>query len=116
MNVNFKAAQAAAQAEPCPQHQSQAVNVHDLFLEMSACGYTHSLTLSDTEAKGIASRLRGISAVSALLIAGGDEDSLELGDWMRSGLLEALHALADDAGSFLSRSNTRAQKGQRNVY
>lgn len=112
MNAQNNAARVAAQAEPCQKQEEQPVDVHATYQYQSACGFDRGLTLCAHEVQYITARLRGISSISALLIAAGDRDAMKLGDWMEGGLTEALHALAEDAHSILESNNERSRKGR----
>ena len=111
MNARNNAARVAAQAEPCQDFDDQPLDVHATYQTQAECGYVSGLTLSAHEVKSITARLRGISAISALFIAAGDSDALQLGKWIEGGLNDALHALAEDAHSFLEHRNEKAKKG-----
>lgn len=113
MTSKNNAAREAVQAEPCQDLEEQALDVHAVYQQQSTCGFVHGLSFSAHEVQSIAARLRGISAISALLIAVGDRDTLKLGDYMESGLNEALHVLAEDAHSILEYRNNRVQKEAR---
>lgn len=98
-----------------PKHtyaaDGKTFNLHDLYLRNSACGYPEKTLLPLGSAAKVAARLRGINAVSAVLIAGSDEGDIELGAWMRGGLAEAIHALAEDAFNELERCKEWTEKG-----
>ena len=111
MNAQNNAARVAAQAELCQKPEEQPVDVHAAYQSQAACGYDRTLSLVPGQVQGIASRLRGISAISALLIAA-EGDQLKLSSWMRGGLQEALHDLAEDAHYVLERQNEFAQEGR----
>ncbi len=59
------------------------------------------------EAAGMASRLRGISAIAQVLLVE-SPDVMTMCPNMRAGLLEAIDALAVDASKYLERANIRA--------
>jgi len=111
MTASKNAARVAVQAEPCQELDEQALDVHATYMQQANCGYDRGLELSAFEVKSIAARLRGISAISALYVAAGDRDALNLGAWIEGGLNDALHALAEDAHSILEQRNSRMQKG-----
>ncbi len=90
--------------EPTP------LDLHSLYHQQESCGYTRSLLLAPHTTQSIATRLRGICAISGLLTAATDEEMLTLGDWLRCGLLDALRSLAFDAQADLERANERAQE------
>lgn len=110
MQPQIKAAQAAAQAELCPNQDEKPLDVHATYHQQAACGFVRELVLSAGEVQAITARLRGISAISALFIAADDSEVLKLGPWMEGGLNEALHALAEDAHSILEWRNERTQE------
>lgn len=111
MATKSNAAQVAVQAEPCQKSARQAMDMHAMYREQAAAGYTRDLTLRASEVQAVTARLRGMEAISAVLIAGLDNEALKLGAWMRGGLVEAMHALAADAYQVLERNDTSAQKG-----
>lgn len=88
---------------------SERIDLHDVYMEQLACGYDRDLLLPGYSAQSIASRLRSINAITAVLIAG-DGQCADLGDWMRGGLLEAINALTEDATNILERVNNRVHK------
>lgn len=104
MPTNADTAGAAASSEPRP------LALHDLYRQQAACGYTRDLTLCRRTVQQITARLRGISAITAVLTASSDDESLHLGDWLRFGLIEAIDALASDAHHEIERINERARK------
>ncbi|MNS50468.1 hypothetical protein D3C72_831180 [compost metagenome] len=101
----------SAQNMPLPDDE-KALDLHDVYNQNSECGFPKELLLSHGSAALIAARLRGINAVSAVLIAGNARDNLDLSDWMRGGLIEAIHALAEDAYGALEHDKELAQKGK----
>lgn len=102
-----------AQASSATPHhdanqQAAPFDLHAMYRQQAACGYTRSLLLMPRNVESIASRLRGISAIGAVLTAANDDESLVIGEWMRGGLLDALRHLAADAHADLERANERA--------
>lgn len=91
-----------------PTGDTPPLDLHALYQQQSACGYTYSLTLPPHSAAGIAARLRGINAAACVLIAANDGELLDIGAFIRAGLAEAINALADDAASILEHHNERA--------
>ena len=87
------------------------LDLHAVLRRNSACGFDHDLLLRAPNAQSLAAHLRGIRAIVAVLTteSGGDVD---LGEWMRSGLVEAIGALASQMDDILYRSNERAQEQQ----
>lgn len=90
----------------------QPFALHATAQRHAACGYDRDLRLTESEAQGIASRLRGIQAIACIFVAAGDRDALELDGWLRSGLADAVEALAGDAYVTLERSKERAHGGK----
>lgn len=87
-----------------------SISLHDVYRSNSACGYSRDLSLTASEIQAITARLRGISAISAIQIAASSDEEVKLGAWMRSGLDEAIHALAEDAHAVLEFNNERLKK------
>jgi hypothetical protein len=91
---------------------SKAISLHAEYCHAVACGFSdHPLKLPSDTVKGIAMRLRGISAITAVLMAdnAGDTDGgVDLGNWLRHGLIDAAYSLASDAGSILHEADERA--------
>lgn len=112
MNTQNNAARVAVQAELCPNQEKQPVNLHAEYRQQSECGYVRDLVLSAREVQAVTSRLRGITAISALFIAAGDSETLKLGEWLEGGLNEAIHALAEDANSIFEWRNERTKEGR----
>ena len=75
-------------------------SLHDVYQQQAECGYDKDLLLPRFTLQSIAARLRGISAISAVLLAGEGAD-VSLGDWMRPGLIEAVGVIAEDAQRIL---------------
>lgn len=74
----------------------------------AACVLPRNLELLPYMAENIASRLRGISAISTLFAASNNEENCVLDCWLRGGLIDALACLAMDASHELERANDRA--------
>lgn len=100
-----------ASAQPTPardefaQDANAAVDLHALYRRAAVCGYGDALTFTGSNVQSIQARLRGITAVSAVLIAEVGSTDIDLGAWMRSGLVEAVHAMAVDASWEIDRLN-----------
>jgi hypothetical protein len=94
----------ATSRTPAPD-EVPLLDLHALYLHVSTCGYNTDRHLLSHQAASIAARLRGISAVAAVLTAEGSPEDLDLGDWIRHGLIEAIAALADSANSVLARAD-----------
>lgn len=96
-----------------PGDEQSPLDLHDLYHQQEAAGYSRDLTLPSHVVQSLAQSLRGINAVTAVLIAG-DNETLRLGDWLRGGLIEAANALSWSMSNDLERANehaARAQKG-----
>lgn len=88
--------------------QAAPLDLHAMYHQQASCGYTRSLLLVPHTMQSISARLRGISAIGAVLTAATDDESLVIGEWMHGGLLDALRYLAADALADLDRANDRA--------
>ena len=106
MQTTEKQAQAAIKSDS--EAQATPLNLHDMYHQQASCGYTRSLLLGPHTVQSIAARLRGISAIGAVLTAATDDESLAIGEWMHAGLLDALRHLAADALTDLERANNCA--------
>lgn len=90
--------------------QAAPLDLHGLYHQQAACGFTRSIVLDPFCVQSLASRLRGISAIGAVLIAATDTETLDIGDYLRGGLLDALRRLTADAHRDLELANDRAAK------
>ena len=106
MQTTDKQAQAAIKSDN--EAQATPLNLHAMYRQQASCDFTRSLLLMPDTVESIASRLRGISAIAALLTAATDDESLVIGEWMHGGLLDALRHLAADAHAALEHANERA--------
>lgn len=88
--------------------QATPLNLHAMYRQQASCDFTRSLLLMPDTVESIAARLRGISAIGAVLTAATDDESLVIGEWMHGGLLDALRYLAADAHAALEHANERA--------
>lgn len=95
-----------------PNDEPTPLNLHDVYRTHAGCGYTRSLTLAPNQVQQLTARLRGIHAINAVLIASSDDNTLNLGQWLRHGLVEAANALAWVAANDLDDINERARKEQ----
>ena len=93
-----------------PNDEPTPLNLHDVYRTHAGCGYTRSLTLAPNQVQQLTARLRGINAIVGVLIAGSDTEVLHLGDWLRSGLVEAISSLSLDAANDIDRANEHAAK------
>lgn len=89
-----------------------ALDLHALYMQQHVGGFHAQLRLYPHQVQAIAAQLRGISACSAVLVAEGDGDVLNLQPWLRVGLAEAIDALAIAANGVLERANEHAGKVQ----
>ena len=106
MQTTEKQAQAAIKSDS--EAQATPLNLHAMYRQQASCDFTRSLLLMPDTVESIASRLRGISAIGAVLTAATDDESLVIGEWMHGGLLDALRYLAADAHADLEHANERA--------
>lgn len=93
-----------------PNDEPTPLNLHDVYRTHAGCDYTRSLTLAPIQVQQLTARLRGINAIVGVLIAGNDTEVLHLGDWLRSGLVEAISSLSLDAANDIDRANEHAAK------
>lgn len=89
-------------------NDNDQLDMHRAYQRAAECGFTKDLLLHSSQAQNIAARLRGIDAITAVLMV--DDGAIDVGEFIRGGLIEAVRALADDANSMLESINTRAQK------
>lgn len=89
--------------------ERKPLNLHDVCLEQRACGFDNGLHLLSHAVQTIATRVRGIQAISAVLLV---DDSLDctLGAHLRYGLVGAIHALASDTEADFEQANEAAMK------
>ena len=106
MQTTEQQAQAAIKSDN--EAQATPLNLHAMYRQQASCDFTRSLLLMPNTVESIASRLRGISAIGAVLTAATDDESLVIGEWMHGGLLDALRYLAGDAHADLEHANERA--------
>ncbi|MEN5424393.1 hypothetical protein ABE607_16105 [Comamonas aquatica] len=90
----------------------KSMNLHDLYQRNTACGYRDDLTFSASEVQSIAARLRGATAISALMIATINREEFAVSEYIQSGLVEAMHVLTSDVQSSLERRNSTTQKAK----
>ncbi len=98
----------AAEGAAARAAQSTAFNLQDKFTLCAAAGYDRGLALHPQQVQSIAARLRGISAIAAVLMVAGDPEDMQLGDRIHMGLVEAIEALTSDAASVLDRADEHA--------
>ncbi|MFC7410880.1 hypothetical protein [Hydrogenophaga atypica] len=93
-----------------PTTKEHRLDLHAEYVAQSSAGYDASLTLHPREVQALATRLRAISAIAAVLQAGDSLDVCVLGDYMRGGLIEAIDVMSGDAQGVLSVAHDRATK------
>ncbi len=103
---------AARAGTAAPSDEPQPLDLHDLYRTQAACGYTRDLTLYASQVQRITARLRGVTAISSVLLAASDDDALQLSEWLQFGLIEAVNALASDAFREIESTNEHAAKRQ----
>ena len=85
----------------------------------TVAGFTHNLRLQSHQAAHLARSLRGIEAAARVLVAETGEDysdtALILGDYLRSGLAEAIVTMSANAGKLLDTLNDQAQAASKRV-
>ena len=90
-----------------------AFDLHAAAHANTTAGFTHSLRLQSHQAAHLARSLRGIEAAARVLVAETGEDysdtALILGDYLRSGLVEAIVTMSANAGELLDTLNEQAQ-------
>ena len=96
------------QTAPTKAPRSAPLDLHGLYQQQKACGYTRSLLLTPSTVQNIAARLRSISAIGAVLAAGTDEELLAVGNFIQGGLIDAINILACDASYELERADEHA--------
>ena len=90
-----------------------AFNLHAVAHAHTVAGFTHDLRLQSHQAANLARSLRGIEATARVLVAETGEDysdsALILGDYLRSGLIEAIVTMAASAGDLMDQVNDQAK-------
>ena len=88
-------------------------NLHAAAHAHTVAGFTHDLRLQSHQAANLARSLRGIEATARVLVAETGEDysdsALILGDYLRSGLIEAIVTMAASAGDLMDQVNDQAK-------
>ena len=96
-----------------------AFDLHAAAHANTTAGFTHSLRLQSHQAAHLARSLRGIEAAARVLVAETGEDysdtALILGDYLRSGLAEAIVTMSANAGELLDTLNDQAQAASKRV-
>lgn len=107
MAIKMNATHASAAA---PSDEPQPLNLHGVYSAQAACGYTHDLTLHAHQVQHITARLRGVAAISSILLASTDTQMLHLSEWLQFGLIEAISELTRDAAREIECTNELAAK------
>lgn len=97
-----------ANTEQDTEQDSDLLDVQRAYKSAAECGYHRDLLIASNQAQGLAARLRGIASITAVLMTDGTD--MDLGEYLRGGLVEAVHMLADDAAGVLEGINSRAEK------
>ena len=96
--------------------EHQPLNLHAAARASEAAGFTRPIQLQSHQMAHLARSLRGIDAVASVLSAETGDDcsdtALILGDYLRSGLLEAIGAMATNAGELLEVINDQTKAAQ----
>ncbi|MES2842476.1 MAG: hypothetical protein V4794_19530 [Pseudomonadota bacterium] len=92
------------QAPDCDEH----LDLHDAYQMAQGVGFEHDLNLKNQNVKDLAARLNGISCITAVLMT--DELDVDLGGFIRGGLVGAVHALANDCTRALEEIDMRQKK------
>lgn len=88
----------------------ESLDLHDSYRVAHECGFNRDLILRTDSAQKIASRLRGISGITAVLMTDGCD--VELGSFIRGALVEAVDALTLDCITDLDDINSRQKEQQ----
>jgi len=87
-------------------------NLQKLSMEFEAAGFNHDLIFRRNQVQSLASRLRGISAIGAVLSAGTWGDAVDIGGTLQAGLLDALNSLVKDAYQEIELTDVHACEAQ----
>jgi hypothetical protein len=94
-------------------NEQQPLDLHAEYADLFACGYDFKLTLHPHRVVNLVARLRGIDRISAILKTESEDGALKLGEWMRSGLVDAIHMLAHDSLVDFEKENERERKASK---
>ena len=95
---------------PAHTHEEDApLNLQEVYSLYSTCGYTNDVQMNEHEAARLAGRLRAICAVAGVLMTDNGTDAA-LGDYLRSGLTQAVHLLSLDSLCDLEKASDRTAK------
>ena len=93
--------------------EHQPLNLHAAARASEAAGFTRPIQLQSHQMAHLARSLRGIDAVASVLSAETGDDcsdtALILGDYLRSGLIEAIVTMAASAGDLMDQVNDQAK-------
>lgn len=92
--------------------QDVALDLHALYRRNATCGYSDDLTFSASEVQSMAARLRGVTAISSLLIATINREEFVASESIQSGLVEAMHVLTADVQDSIEKRNNIAQEAK----
>ena len=87
-------------------------NLQKLSMEFEVAGFNHDLIFCRNQVQSLASRLRGISAIGAVLSAGTWGDAVDIGGTLQAGLLDALNSLVKDAYQEIELTDVHACEAQ----
>ena len=87
-------------------------NLQKLSMAFEAAGFNHDLIFRRNQVQSLASRLRGISAIGAVLSAGTWGDAVDIGGTLQAGLLDALNSLVKDAYQEIELTDVHACEAQ----
>ena len=87
-------------------------NLQKLSMAFEAAGFNHDLIFCRNQVQSLASRLRGISAIGAVLSAGTWGDAVDIGGTLQAGLLDALNSLVKDAYQEIELTDVHACEAQ----
>ncbi|QXL83271.1 hypothetical protein [Comamonas sp. NLF-1-9] len=83
----------------------EPLDLHEIYMAQAFGDFSAGVRLGAFDARRLAQRLRGIEAISAVLLACGDDNRLRISARMLSGLADAVHALALEAIDVLDRAD-----------
>ena len=80
------------------------VDIHAQYMHHSVGGFEYALLLRPVCVQSLAANLRGIRAIVAVLSVESGSGDIELGEWIRSGLVDAIDALALSSSAILDEN------------
>ena len=102
----------AALIEAARAEEAAKPNLQKLSMAFEAAGFNHDLIFRRNQVQSLASRLRGISAIGAVLSAGTWGDAVDVGGTLQAGLLDALNSLVKDAYQEIELTDVHACEAQ----